>query len=313
MEPFFSVVITVYNKANFILETLKGVLNQNFSDFEVLIVNDGSTDNSLDLIKSITDKRVSIISTTNNGVSTARNIGMKAAKAKYIALSDGDDIWFPNHLSELKRLIESFPDCGIYATSYTKNFFNGNTIKPKFNNIGHPFFDVVSDYFKSSTIDNILWTSAVAIPKKIFDKGYKFDESLGWGEDNDLWIRIALDFKVAFSSESTAFKMIYSNENHLSLTKDIPNLLTMLSKHTKNEKHNTSLKTYLDINRFMIAMEAKLRNDRTSYKLMKSQLDHKNLNYKLRLLLMLPAGVLRFLKQIKFFLLKYKLYHSPFR
>ncbi|WP_299111816.1 glycosyltransferase family A protein [uncultured Winogradskyella sp.] len=313
MTPFFSVVVTVYNKSHFVEKTITSILNQSFSDFELIIVDDGSSDDSLKVINGIKDNRISIYPTKNQGVSAARNYGLHKAKCNYIALSDGDDIWLENHLLELKQLIDTFQGCGIYATSYKKHFFESYITTPKFQYIEEPFFGIVKDYFRTSTIDNILWTSAVAIPKRIIDKGYIFDEDLGWGEDNDLWIRIANDFKVAFSSKPTAHKMIHSKDNHLSLTKDIPNLMMMLNKHKDKEKQNPSLKAHLDVNRFMIAMEAKLRNDYENYKKVKQEINPKHLNYKLRLLLILPANILRLLKKLKFFLLKKKLYISPFR
>lgn len=312
MIPFFSVVVTVYNKSKYIESTIESILNQTHTDFELLIIDDGSSDNSLEVINSIKDKRITVYANENQGVSAARNFGLHKAKSDYIAMCDGDDIWLENHLSELKSLIETFPDCGIYATSYEKHFFNTYVTLPKFSHVEPPFFGIVTDYFKTCLVDNILWTSAVAIPKKIINNGYTFDEKLGWGEDIDLWIRIANNCPVAFSSLPTAHKIIHVEDNHLSLTKNIPNLMFMLDKHLEAEKNNPSLKAYLDINRFAIAMEAKLRNDYTNYKTVKENIDHKHLNWKLKLLLLLPASTLRFLKKLKFTLLKKRLYKSPF-
>jgi len=299
--PFFSVIVTVYNKSHFIEKTIESILNQSFNDFELIIIDDGSTDKSLELLNEIKDERITIFSTKNQGVSAARNYGLYKAKCNYIALSDGDDIWLEHHLSELKSLIESFPDCGIYATSYEKHFFNNYITSPKFSNVDHPFFGIVDDYFSTSLADNILWTSAVSIPKKLIDQSFIFDESVGCGEDIDLWIRIAKTYKVAFSSKLTAHKMIHKKDNHLSLTKNIPDLISIIDKHKKDEKTNPSLKAYLDINRFSTAMEAKLRNDYENYIKVKNDINLKHLNYKLRLLLLLPGSFLRFLKKLKFY------------
>jgi glycosyltransferase involved in cell wall biosynthesis len=312
MTPFFSVVVTVFNKAKYVKSTIESILKQSFTDFEIIIVDDGSTDNSLEVLKSMEDTRIKIFPTENQGVSPARNFGIKQAKGNYIALCDGDDIWLDKHLTELKALIDAFPNCGVYATSYEKHYFETYVKQPKFNHIDEPFFGVVEDFFKSSLADSILWTSAVAIPKAVTNQDYIFDEKLGWGEDNDLWIRLASDFKVAFSSEPTALKKIYAQDNHLSLTKNIPNLLTMIRKHKAAEQNNPSLKAYLDVNRFMIAMEAKLRGDFESFKSLKQDIDLKHLNKKLRLLLLMPPSILKILKRLKFYLLKKRLYTSPF-
>ncbi|WP_400077645.1 glycosyltransferase family 2 protein [Winogradskyella sp. R77965] len=313
MKPYFSVVISVYNKAHFVAQTLKSILNQDFTDFEIIIVDDGSTDNSLEVLGEFKDERISIFPTKNRGVSSARNFGMLKANADYVALSDGDDIWLTNHLSELKSLIESYPNCGIYATSYQKVFFDNYTTQPKFINVDHPFFGIVNDYFTSSTIDNILWTSAVVIPKKIIDQGFLFDETLGCGEDIDLWINIAKKFNVGFSSKVTAHKMIHTKDNHLSLTKNIPDLIKMLNNHKQDEQHNLSLKKYLDQNRFAAALEAKILGDHRNSKLLKEDIDFKNLNNKLKFLLTLPRPLLIGLKKLKFWLLKKRLYSSPYR
>lgn len=312
MTPYFSVVTTVYNKAHFVKATIESILEQSFADFELLIVDDGSSDSSLEVLNSIADDRITIYSTENQGVSKARNYGISKAVGKYIALCDGDDIWLDNHLSELKSLIIAFPNCGIYSTSYEKHYFETYIKAPTFSNVDHPFFGIVKDYFNTSLADSILWTSVVAIPKTVTDKGYIFDDDLGWGEDNDLWIRLACSFEVAFSSKPTAQKKIYAEENHLSLTKNIPNLLKMLAKHKQAELDNPSLKAYLDVNRFMVAMEAKLRDDYANYKKVKNEIDLKHLNKKLRLLLILPSSILKQLKRLKFFLLRKQIYSSPF-
>ncbi|WP_296314235.1 glycosyltransferase family 2 protein [Winogradskyella sp. UBA3174] len=313
MIPFFSVVISVYNKAHFVAQTLDSILSQDFTDFEVLIVDDGSTDNSLEILRSFKDERITILPTKNQGVSAARNFGMLKARANYVALSDGDDIWLPNHLSELESLIESFPDCGIYATSYVKKFFNSYTTSPKFKNVEPPFFGIVADYFNTSIIDNILWTSAVVIPKSIINQGYMFDKELGCGEDIDLWVSIGKNFDIAFSAKVTAHKMIHAKDNHLSLTKNIPDLIKMMDKHKGDESINNSLKHYLDQNRYAAALEAKILGDYTNYKLLKKDIDFENLNSKLKFLLMLPKSVLIGLKKLKFILLKKRLYNSPYR
>lgn len=313
MKPFFSVVISVYNKAHFVSQTLQSILNQEFTDFEVIIVDDGSADNSLEILNEFKDDRISIFPTKNQGVSAARNFGMFKSKAKYIALSDGDDIWLENHLSELKSLIDSFPECGIYATSYQKMFFNNYTTHPKFLKIDHPFYGVVEDYFNSSIIDNILWTSAVAIPKEVIAQNYIFDQDLGCGEDIDLWVNIAKNFDVAFSSKVTAHKMIHTKDNHLSLTKNIPDLIKMLNKHKADEIGNPSLKMYLDQNRFAAALESKILGDYSNYSQLKKDINFRNINYKLRLLLFLPRPILITLKKIKFWLLNKRLYNSPYR
>jgi len=116
--PFFSVIIPLYNKENHIQNTVKSVLNQTFQDYEIIIVNDGSTDNSVDKIKSIKEDRIKLYLTENRGVSSARNYGIKQASANFIALLDADDTWYNNHLEELHKSILKFPHADLFCNSY---------------------------------------------------------------------------------------------------------------------------------------------------------------------------------------------------
>ena len=100
--PFFSIIIPLYNKENFIVKTINSALRQTFSNFEIIIINDGSTDESLNRLKIFNDRRIRIFDIPNSGVSVARNYGIKKSKSKMIALLDSDDIWEKNHLEEPK-------------------------------------------------------------------------------------------------------------------------------------------------------------------------------------------------------------------
>ncbi|MCB0445703.1 MAG: glycosyltransferase family 2 protein, partial [Gelidibacter sp.] len=116
--PFFSVIIPLYNKEKHIKTTLDSVLAQTFNDFEVIIVNDGSTDKSLKIAETFDDKRIHIHTTENKGVSYARNYGVSKSNSNLIAFLDADDYWFPHHLKDLKHLIKKFPNCGLYCKAY---------------------------------------------------------------------------------------------------------------------------------------------------------------------------------------------------
>lgn len=101
----FSIIIPLYNKADYIAETLKSVLNQTYCDYEVIVVNDSSTDNSLEVASSFQDERIHIYTKENEGVSAARNYGIMHAKYDYIAFLDADDIWESDYLECQKKLI----------------------------------------------------------------------------------------------------------------------------------------------------------------------------------------------------------------
>src|SRR5690606_15574762 len=117
----FSVIIPLYNKELSVTETLRSVLNQTFTDFEIVIVNDGSTDNSLEIVSKIKDPRITLVNKENGGVSSARNRGIQVAKRDWIVFLDGDDIWFPNHLETLAEMIGRFSLDKVFCTAYIKS------------------------------------------------------------------------------------------------------------------------------------------------------------------------------------------------
>ena len=144
----FSIIIPLYNKADYIAETLKSVLNQTYCDYEVIVVNDSSTDNSLEVASSFQDERIHIYTKENEGVSAARNYGIMHAKYDYIAFLDADDIWESDYLECQKKLIGTYPDAGIYSTA----FYSLEKGKRKLRNVlinEHIHF-LVHDYFKES-------------------------------------------------------------------------------------------------------------------------------------------------------------------
>ena len=113
-----SVVIPLYNKENSIRKTIYSVLQQTYDNFEILVINDGSTDGSLDIIKAIKSDKIRIITQNNSGVSAARNRGITEAQFDWIAFLDGDDLWFENHLTEVTKMITAFPAKRFFTTSF---------------------------------------------------------------------------------------------------------------------------------------------------------------------------------------------------
>lgn len=205
VNTFITIVIPLYNKARHIKNTLQSVLEQTHQEFEIIVVDDGSTDGGGEIVSQINDPRIRLIQQKNGGVSKARNTGIENASHELIAFLDGDDTWLPNHLLILNQLAAKYPDMGIYATSYVFNIA-GKHIPIKLHSIPkHPWEGIVADYFKSITYgDNITWSSAIAIKKTIFDEVGLFPVGIRMGEDQDMWLRIALKYPVCFSTTSTA-------------------------------------------------------------------------------------------------------------
>lgn len=201
----FSVIIPLYNKAPYIAKAIESVLGQTFRDFEVIVIDDGSTDQSLEVAKTFENKSITIISQPNSGVSTARNNGVKLAKHPYICFLDADDWWHPTFLEEMKRLITDFPDAGIYGSGYYIVKNGKERIAP----IGVPqgFERGIIDYCEvyAKTLCMPLTSISVVIPKHIFDEEKGFKSQLKLGEDFDLWIRIALKHQVILINKPLAY------------------------------------------------------------------------------------------------------------
>lgn len=210
----FSVIIPLFNKEQSITTTLESVLKQSFSEFEVVIINDGSTDNSVSKVECFNDKRIQLRHQKNSGVSAARNKGIEEAKYDWIVFLDADDIWMENHLSSLKEMITKFETYSVFCTSYTKA--NDITILQDFN------FDtikIVEDYFKEVVKYHFFWTGVVCIHKKVFQEIGDFNTQLTRGEDLELWLRIGRSFPIIWSTHITAIYQ-QDSENKATLSKE---------------------------------------------------------------------------------------------
>ncbi len=184
-----SVIIPVFNGEKTIEETVDSILNQTFKDIEIIIINDGSTDATLEIIKNISDSRIKIFSYPNAGLSASRNRGIDRAKEEYISFIDADDLWTPDKLeSQLKALQKNTQAAVAYSwTDYidesSKFIKSGRRIK------------VNGDAFSKLLVTNFLENgSNPLIRQKAFDIG-GFDESLTAAEDIDMWLRLAANYE----------------------------------------------------------------------------------------------------------------------
>lgn len=202
MAPTVSVVVPLYNKEAHIKNTLNSILVQTIKDFEIIIVNDGSTDMSAEMVKSLNDPRIRLINQKNEGVSVARNRGINEARADLVAFLDGDDEWKPNFLEEILELRDKYPKAGIYATAYGKSKRGEIKIANIKGFPSAPWKGLIPSYFLSVALgDSPICSSSVCVPKfTLLDVGM-FKVGVKWGEDDDLWGRIALKYPVAFSWE----------------------------------------------------------------------------------------------------------------
>ncbi|MEH2258709.1 glycosyltransferase family 2 protein [Nostoc sp.] len=187
-----SVIIPAYNAERTILETIKSVLQQTFSDFELIIINDGSTDQTLELVKTIEDSRLKIFSYSNAGLSIARNRGIYHATGEFIAFLDADDLWTSDKLELQLAALQKHPEAGL-AYSWTLNM--SETAE-----IFHPGHNVV---YEGNVYDKLLLSNFISngsnplIRKQAIESAGEFDPTLSSVEDWDYWFRVAEDWDFA--------------------------------------------------------------------------------------------------------------------
>ena len=296
--PKIAVIIPVYNNSFSIAKTLSSALQQTFTDFEVIIINDGSTDQSLKIIKKYTDDRISIFTQENKGVSAARNLGIEKATAPYIAFLDADDFWFPNHLEELYLLIQDFPDCGMYCNRYKIKTTEKHFQETSFRGIDYNFRGIVENYFFSSKPFRIAFTSALLIPKKILIQFNGFNEKCSNGEDVELWSEIGLQFPVVMSNKVTAV-YTFSNPSSLSKQQIDPKKIMSFERFENQEKQNSQLKEFMDLYRFFYAIQLKGAGKLNDAEVLFDKIAPVNITFINQFLFSLPSFALKGLYAIK--------------
>ena len=187
--PVISVIIPVYNGEKTIQETIESVLNQTFSDFELIVINDGSTDSTLSILNRIQDPRLKVFSYPNVGLAATRNRGIARANGEYISFIDADDLWTADKLeAQLKALLEN-PDAAV-AYSWTDSIDeSSNFLRPGAHKTvnGNVYSQLLASNFLASGSNPL-------IRKQALEEIGKFDESLTAGEDWDMWLRLAARF-----------------------------------------------------------------------------------------------------------------------
>ena len=196
----FSVVIPLYNKEHYIEATIRSVLSQTCQDFEVIVVDDGSKDNSLALARKYESDRVRVIAQENQGVSVARNTGIENARGKFIAFLDADDQWQAHYLATIQGLTDQYPESDIFVTAYTVDMGNGKVhystrLEPETGCLPSYWLTLAKGY-------DFVWTSATVIRRSALIRAGLFKPGEKIGQDLDMWARVArFNPKVAYSNK----------------------------------------------------------------------------------------------------------------
>ncbi|WP_373033574.1 glycosyltransferase family 2 protein [Sulfurovum sp.] len=202
----FSVVIPLYNKANHIQRAIDSVLNQNVQNFELIVVNDGSTDGSEKVVEQYVDSRIILINQENGGESAARNRGIKEAQAPYIAFLDADDAWEADFLLTISELITEYPEAGAYATALKTLEVTGEYRSYTYTPLpSYPWKGIIENYFDCLSNGSYpLSSTTTCVRKEVLIKTGNFNRSLRIGPDIDMWIRVFLTTKIAFTTKICA-------------------------------------------------------------------------------------------------------------
>lgn len=204
----FSVIIPVYNGATFIDTAIESVFKQSFTDWEIVIVNDGSSDNTADVLKKYeADPRITVYTQDNAGVSIARNNGITASKGSHIVFLDADDVWHNNHLEVMYSLIKKYPDAGMYGTFTRTELVNGEIIEEcnYFKNRDTEVY--TKDFFKEYYLDKsakMFTVITTCFSRNALDVAGLFSVGCAIGEDLELSLRVAAYFPVVLSPKATA-------------------------------------------------------------------------------------------------------------
>lgn len=264
-----SVIIPLYNKAQSMPKTLDCVLAQTYTDFEVLVIDDGSTDGSAEVVRAYSDPRLRLISKSNGGVSSARNKGIREAQYDYLAFLDADDYWEPTYLEEQVRMITDFPYAAMWSIGW------GYLVGDKKIAIPHkpsPYRGYITNYWTQKKCSNIFFVCVCVCRRSVFDTIEPYDERIRYGEDLDVAWRIIANYPVAFNSTILGYYR-QDAENRACEKKHIPiesRIEYYPEKYTTYREKDKELRRYYDTWR-ALGLRTYLfeENDRSVYALTK--------------------------------------------
>lgn len=234
--PQVSVIIPAYNAMAFLPQTLDSVLAQTFADFEVWVVNDGSTDPTAEWVSNLTDRRVRLINQANQGCAIARNTGLLAAHGQYVAFLDADDLWEPTKLEKQVQLLDSRPAVGLVYTGISTIDETGRpTGKIELPTVEGAVWDTVVE------ANPIMCGSTPLIRRECFESAGRFDQSLRSAEDWDLWIRIAQTYEFGVIKAPLVYYRVHASSKSHNLQLHLQSRLNVIEKAFQNRPSDSDL------------------------------------------------------------------------
>lgn len=199
-QTFFSVIIPTFNRRPFLEKAVNSVLSQNYRKYELIIIDDGSTDSTQELLENYNDKRIVYKKIPHSGVSSARNKGLELSTGDFIAFLDSDDWWKENKLSVTAAYIQQYPDLKIFHTEEV--WFKNGKKMPQKKKHRKPDGKVYSKALSLCCIS----ISTASVKKDVFDEIGVFDEALPACEDYDFWLRSTNKYPVKLIKEELTLK-----------------------------------------------------------------------------------------------------------
>ena len=295
----FLAIIPLYNKENLIHRSVRSALNQNYP-CDVLVLDDGSTDNSLERVQSLENKNLKILSHANQGVSYTRNLGINYAVKKgyhYVAFLDADDYWLPNHIEIHNNLASKFPEASVYGSNYNL-LSKGKLSETKFSNMNAQRDLLLECFFEHNYLNSVLSGSSFSLRVSEFNNTIMFDESLTHAEDTDFFFKLGIYKKIAFSKTVTAV-IDKSAENRSDKVKKSKRSYPDFSKYQSYISKHSGLSKYLDLNRFALTIFYRINEDLKKSHEIRQSINLDNLSAKQRLLLKMSRNQLKTLKSVQ--------------
>lgn len=213
-----SIVIPLYNKENQIVRTLQSIFTQTYPNYEIIIINDGSTDNSAVEVEKIADMHIRLIHQENAGVSAARNRGIAEAQYELITFLDADDEWKPTYLETQYALHKKYPECSVYACNYDFRDSYGKITRTIIRKLPFEGTDgILTNYFEVASCSHPpLWTSGIMVKKEAIQSIGNFPTGVKSGEDLLTWAKLAVHYSIAYTTSMHAtyvFDILDFNRN----------------------------------------------------------------------------------------------------
>lgn len=267
--PAISVIIPLYNKEKYLLRAVESVLSQGVAVREVIVVDDGSTDNGPAQLASLSDPRVRLIRQPNGGVSAARNTGIDAAVGDYLAFLDADDAWLPGFVDEVQALMRQFPQACLYATSYSRVWPDGrrqDAYLPE--SLDGSERQLIADPYRAWARSVFIHISSSACERRLLlERGIRFPVGESLGEDQDVIFQLMETGEVAFSPKALMeYSQVVPNSLYSSLPEQLPPCYMRLLQRTRQPdypaRHRRGAQRVVAVNYLNVARTMMARGKR---------------------------------------------------